>query len=90
MEYVRLNITGRVQGVFFRVSCKRKAIELGITGFVKNMEDDTVQVLAKGTPNNLKEFIFWCKIGNEMSNVEKVTIEKVELDRNYMDFDIIS
>ena len=70
---VRLHITGRVQGVFFRASAQRKAQELGLAGWVRNEPDGSVMAEAEGDAESLDAFIQWCKQGPAHAVVSKVT-----------------
>ncbi len=65
-------IEGRVQGVFFRESTRRAAQPLGITGYAKNMEDGSVQVLACGEQGALNRLAEWLKQGPPMARVDRV------------------
>ena len=56
-------IYGRVQHVGFRYATNKKALELGICGFVKNMPDGSVYVEAQGSEEKLDAFMLWCKKG---------------------------
>ena len=69
---VHLIIQGKVQGVFFRASTREKALELGLKGFVRNMEDGSVEIIAEGNAVNLQELIKWCSIGPDRAIVESV------------------
>jgi acylphosphatase len=72
---IHLHITGRVQGVFFRASAKEKADTLGITGWVKNCDDGSVEIVAEGEEKALKKFEEWCHkgpTGAEVTHVERV------------------
>lgn len=73
MHQLHLKIFGRVQGVCFRSYTQRKAIQLGLTGWVKNCDDRTVEILAEGEENILKEFLAWCHEGSPGSSVNKIT-----------------
>jgi len=84
-----ITIQGRVQGVFFRKYTCNKAIELKLTGFVKNQLDGSVFVFAEGYKENMNEFIQWCKIGSPLSKVEKIITKEVTL-RNEKNFKIVS
>ncbi len=75
----QITITGKVQGVFFRHSAKRKADELGISGFVRNMPESSVYIEAEGEEKVLQEFIAWCRKGPELARVDHVTIEESPL-----------
>ena len=70
---------GVVQGVFFRQSTKTKAIELGITGEVRNKPDGTVHITATGTQSGLNELIAWCRKGPDSAIVKNVKVEKIPL-----------
>ncbi len=72
-------ITGKVQGVFFRKYTCEAAAAIGITGFVKNLPDQSVYILATGTTEQLEEFINWCWQGSPGSKVEKVEVKEMEL-----------
>lgn len=65
-------IEGRVQGVFFRESTRRAAQPLGITGYAKNMEDGSVQVLACGEPGSLNRLAEWLNQGPPMARVDRL------------------
>lgn len=72
-------ITGKVQGVFFRKYTCEAADAIGITGFVKNLPDQSVYILATGTNVQLEQFINWCWQGSPRSKVEKVEVKEMEL-----------
>ena len=74
MERVHLIIRGRVQGVFFRAHTIREAKRLGLTGFVRNRPDGTVEAVAEGPREGLEQFVAWCRRGPELAHVEDVEI----------------
>jgi acylphosphatase len=80
---LHLRITGRVQGVWFRASAKEKADALGITGWVRNCEDGSVEVLAQGSEEELKEFVKWCHHGPPSATITDVQ-EQNEPDAEQM------
>ena len=88
MRSVKITIHGRVQGVFFRDSAKRKAEQIGIFGWVKNAVGGTVEILAQGEPEKLNEFIQWCKKGPQGAKVERVEVEKVNNEKDFKNFGI--
>ncbi len=67
-----IQVSGKVQGVFYRQSTLEKAISLSINGWVKNNKDGTVEMLAEGSPEALSELINWCKKGPKNAVVTKV------------------
>ena len=78
MERVHVIARGRVQGVFFRAGTIREANALGVTGYVRNLPDGTVEAVAEGARPKLDLFVKWLRRGPEMALVEglDVTWEK--------------
>ncbi len=89
MKTIRLHITGKVQGVWFRASTKDAAIRLGLTGRVWNNADDSVGVLAQGPDPQIQTFIEWCRQGPPLARVEHVTITEVMEEWNDASFEIV-
>jgi acylphosphatase len=71
-------VSGRVQGVFYRATCVRKAAALGLTGFARNLPDGRVEVLACGEPAIVEQFVAWLWEGSPASRV--TAIETAEAD----------
>ena len=88
LQTVSITVDGLVQGVFYRQSTKAKAIELGITGEIKNKSDGTVYILATGTEAQLKLFLEWCNKGPEMAIVTHVKVEQILL-QSFKGFNIV-
>lgn len=78
MKSYHLSIKGRVQGVFYRESAKREATRLGVTGWVRNKPDGSVELLACGTENTVQKLVEWCKTGPPLAKVTEVTVREVE------------
>lgn len=76
----RVVISGRVQGVWFRDSCRRHAEEVGVSGWVANRLDGSVEAAFEGDPNDVERIIAWCRIGPPRADVVelRVTEEPVE------------
>ena len=89
MTAKHITVKGRVQGVFFRRNAQQKADELNITGWVRNMDDDTVEIVAQGEENELQQFIEWCKEGPSKAIVENVEIKEKETDSRFRGFSIV-
>jgi acylphosphatase len=77
MTTLHLIIQGKVQGVFFRVSAKRIANQLGITGWVKNTPEKHVEIMASGTSELLQQFTDWCREGPSDARVDKVIMKEL-------------
>jgi acylphosphatase len=70
-----LIISGRVQGVFFRMETKRAADRFGVFGWVKNRRDGTVEALFEGDQDNVDAMLEWCKEGPAHAQVSEVSID---------------
>ena len=88
MQTIRIKVEGRVQGVFFRQSTQEKANQLGIKGTVKNCDDDSVEIIATGTKEQLDKLVAWCREGPPKANVINVTTQELSLQQFY-NFSII-
>ena len=85
---VYLKISGRVQGVWYRASTKKRADELHLTGWVKNDIDGGVSVVAEGNENALKKFINWCWEGPPAASVENIEEKWDEYSGEFSTFEI--
>ena len=88
MSTVKLHITGKVQGVWFRASAKEEALSLGVTGKVWNNPDQSVGVIAQGDMDDINVFINWCWRGPGLARVEEVSVEDIDSDITYPSFEI--
>jgi len=75
---VHLIIHGRVQGVAFRYSAEDQANRIGIGGWVRNLHNGTVEIIAEGQRSELEELIKWCGHGPSLARVTDVEIEWLE------------
>ncbi|MBN1485030.1 MAG: acylphosphatase [Chloroflexia bacterium] len=71
---VHLWIRGRVQGVSFRYYTRRQARALGLSGWVKNLPDGRVEVVAEGDEAVLQELVDWCHQGPPAAHVAQVQV----------------
>lgn len=67
-----LIIEGRVQGVFFRDSARRQALSVGVTGWVRNRPDGTVEAVVEGPEDRVGQFVAWCRRGPSAARVDRV------------------
>jgi len=77
MQAARFLVSGHVQGVGFRAAARRRAIELGLTGYVRNLADGRVEILAQGDPANIDAFAGWLLQGPPLARVDDVQREDV-------------
>jgi acylphosphatase len=83
-----ITIKGIVQGVGFRWFLRNKAQLLGIKGWVRNLPDGDVEVMAEGDRGSVMEFIDWCKIGPPSARVEDAKVEILPYSGRYRVFSI--
>ena len=74
----RVVVTGRVQGVFFRDSTRREAQRLGVSGWVRNCRDGTVEALLEGDPDAVAALVLWCREGPRHADVDDLRVSSVE------------
>jgi acylphosphatase len=74
MVRVHLFVSGIVQGVFFRVNTISVARSLNLNGWVKNLSDGRVEVVAEGSHAKIAEFIEWCHKGPPAASVDEVEV----------------
>ena len=71
-------MSGQVQGVYFRVACCEEAERLGVTGWVRNRPDGTVELIAEGTPEEVDALLVWCRNGPPLAEVRDVSLHDEE------------
>lgn len=76
----RLVIRGRVQGVFFRESMRQEAARLGITGWVRNTREGTVEAVVQGSGDAVEAMTRWAHRGPEDARVQSVETSTAEGD----------
>ena len=81
----RLVIQGRVQGVWFRESMRQQAAHLGITGWVRNRSDGSVEAVVQGTPEAVEQITLWARHGPEQARVDRV--DAAAADGEFIAFD---
>jgi len=84
---VNLSISGVVQNVGFRFYTQKKARELGVKGFVKNMTDGSVYAEAEAEPDIINSFIEFCRKGPYWSRVSDVRVQDAPV-KDFEDFSI--
>ena len=76
MSLIRVHFvaSGVVQGVFFRASTQSKATELGLSGYIRNLEDGRVECIAEGKREKLEKLVLWARKGPDGAIVEKLDV----------------
>ncbi len=82
-------VRGRVQGVFFRASTQREARRLGLTGWVRNQPDGSVEFLAEGEEQELRQLFGWAQRGPSAARVERVDTRWRSYTGEFTEFRIV-
>lgn len=77
MKTIRIKISGIVQGVFFRQFVKENADRLRIRGFVRNLSDGKVEIVAEGRDENVNEFLELCSKGPIHATIKDINVEEI-------------
>jgi len=88
VDAAHITVYGRVQGVWFRAGTKEKAEELGLTGWVMNRPDGTVEIHAQGEKLQLENFIVWCRQGTPKAKVTSLDIYRSSIQQGFTSFEI--
>ncbi len=85
---LRIIVRGRVQGVGYRFFTQRTALELGIKGYVRNLPDGTVEVVAEGSPGAMEKFIQELREGPPLAIVEDMEVQEIPPDEEFETFEV--
>lgn len=88
-QQLRAIVHGRVQGVSFRYYTVQAANRLGLTGWIRNEPDRSVQVVAEGTQAQLDHLVEFLHVGSPHAQVEEIYIEWDDATYEFSDFKII-
>jgi acylphosphatase len=89
LKQLQLMVRGRVQGVYFRASTQREARRLGLTGWVKNRADGSVEILAEGEEVSIRELYGWAQKGPGAARVDRVETRWRSFTGEFGDFRIV-
>jgi len=81
-------ISGRVQGVFFRSETRSRARSLGLTGWVKNLPDGRVEIVAEGEKENCESLLRWARTGPPYASVTDIRVDREVPEDGFSDFRI--
>jgi acylphosphatase len=84
----RVIVEGRVQGVFFRYHTQKKASELGLTGWVRNRPEGSVEAIFEGEKKKVDQIIQWCRRGPSEARVTRVHTTWENYNGEFQDFTI--
>jgi acylphosphatase len=86
---VHIIVRGRVTGVFFRAASQREARRLGVTGWVKNRADGSVELLAEGEEEAVREIVSWAHHGPSAARVDHVDVRWRGYTGEFAEFRIV-
>ncbi len=87
-ERLHLLIRGRVQGVWYRASARARAVDLGLTGWVRNGAGGEVELVAEGTPEALERLREWCRQGPPLASVSGIERKAAAPTGEFMDVEV--
>ena len=85
---IHIFVTGRVQGVFFRQSTRVVAIKNNVNGWVCNLDDGRVEIVAEGETQNINNLVDWCKTGPANSRVDEFELSEEGFTGEFENFEV--
>lgn len=85
---LRLEIHGRVQGVWFRASTRDEALGIGVSGRVRNLANGNVEVTVEGDRSAVERLVAWCRKGPQGASVSKIEIKEEDYVGEFDTFQI--
>lgn len=89
MTRAHVYVQGKVQGVFFRASTRDKAVDLGVTGWVKNRSDGSVEAVFEGTKELVDKILTWCRKGPSGAFVQQIEVCWEDYTGNFDEFMVV-
>ena len=81
LRTIKILVSGEVQGVFYRQKTKETATQLRINGYVMNLPDGSVEIIATGTTEQLDILAAWCHTGPPKANVTNMLVNELSLQQ---------
>ena len=90
MEQVRAKVLleGRVQGVGLRYHTQEKALELGLTGMVRNLTDGRVEVICEGPSEQIEALLTWFQVGPPQARIDTIALRYEEPEGRFSTFNV--
>ncbi|MDU0458211.1 MAG: acylphosphatase [Geobacteraceae bacterium] len=85
---VRIVVHGLVQGVSFRYHTSRRALELGVAGWVRNLPDGTVEALLEGNDSAVQALLEWCRLGPAAARVDRLDVSREPYTGEFRSFTV--
>ncbi|WKJ90016.1 acylphosphatase [Methylomonas montana] len=87
-ECLHIIVKGRVQGVYFRAYTQKQAVKLNVSGFVRNLADGSVEIVASGHREDLQKLVAWCHKGPVLAKVADVMVHPHQASEHFDGFEI--
>lgn len=88
MKQIKIIVSGKVQGVGLRYYTHQQASKLGLKGYVQNLTNGKVEIIAVGKSEQIDALITWAKSGSPSAVVDNLDIESIQADHQYQGFEI--
>lgn len=88
MKSIHCFVSGKVQGVSYRAAAQRQALALNISGWVRNLADGRVELVAHGSIDAMEKFIAWLWEGPRLASVTDVTVTEAKITEKLEEFEI--
>jgi acylphosphatase len=88
MKMTHVLVEGLVQGVCFRDYTQRQAYILNLSGWVRNLENGSVEVMLSGTDSSVSAMLDWLKVGSPRSRVDNLIVKHIESDDTFTGFEV--
>jgi len=85
---IRIEVSGLVQGVFFRAATEQLAVSLGLVGSVRNLANGSVEIEVQGANDPVERLLAWAHHGPPSARVDKVEVTQLEFDETLLSFRI--
>ncbi|CAD6871827.1 acylphosphatase [Methylomonas fluvii] len=87
-ECLHIIVKGRVQGVYFRAYTQKQAVKLNVKGFVRNLADGSVEIVANGHAEDVQKLVAWCHKGPMLAKVSEVIVNPHNSSEHFELFEI--
>ncbi|QPK62804.1 acylphosphatase [Methylomonas sp. LL1] len=87
-DCLHIIVKGRVQGVYFRAYTQKQAVKLNLSGFVRNLPNGDVEIVAHGESEDLQKLITWCHKGPILAKVAEVLVNPHHGGEHFAEFEI--
>ncbi|MEK6922687.1 MAG: acylphosphatase [Nanoarchaeota archaeon] len=89
MKRIRILIVGKVISIFFRAFIKENAEQLGLTGWVRNTKDGSVEAVFEGQEQSIEKIIRLCKKGPPLARIDDIKITEEKPENKFTSFNIV-